>query len=399
MPWSDPMSQKKEFVSDALSGMYSITELSQRYGISRNTGQRLLRRYRKQGEAGLEERSRRPHRMPRQTPENVVDQILHVRDLYPRWGARKILTYLETHQSELTPDLPSSSVAHEYQSRNGRVKVRRRRRNIPPSRKRVPHPSKPNELWAIDFKGEFKTWDGKYCYPLTITDSYSRSILCCRALPSTKTTNVKPVMQQVFKQYGLPKVLLSDNGAPFASTGLARLTRLSAWWLKLGIELCRIDPGKPSQNGRHERMHRELKAECTRPPEEHLEFQQESFDYFVTEYNTVRPHEALGMKVPADLYRLSDRKYPGSNPKMDYPDFFMRRKVSSGGNIKLKDRPVFISNALLGETIGIYEIDHDVWSINYSFAELGRYDWSNNKFHAGGTMGPKRANKQDYFKL
>jgi len=397
MPWSEPMAQKKEFIRDALAGIYSVTELCQRHGISRKTGHKYLRRYRESGLAGLEERSRRPHRIPKQTPEHVVDAILHVRDLYPRWGASKVLAHLERSKPELADLLPSRSTAHQYLKRTGRVKLRRRRRSLPPSRGPVTEAKEPNELWAIDFKGEFKTWDGQYCYPLTITDSYSRYILCCEALPSTKMNQVEPVMHRVFKQYGLPRVMLSDNGAPFASTGLARLTRLSAWWLKLGIEIERIDPGEPQQNGRHERMHRELKAECTRPPEAHLEHQQESFNYFTEEYNTIRPHEALQMKVPADLYCQSERSYPGRNPPIKYPDFFMLRKVSSCGLIKINDQQVFVSGALRGEKVGIYEIDHGVWSINYAHAELGRYDLPNKKFHTGGVMGPNRINKDDYF--
>ena len=396
MPWSEPMSEKKEFLRDALSRIYSISELCQSPGISRKTGYKYLNRYRELCLVGLQEQSRRPNLIPKQTPEHVIDEILYVRDLYPRWSTTKILEYLKRTKPQLKSEFPCKSTAHQYLKKTGWVKGRRRRRNLPPCRGPVTDAKRPNELWAIDFKGEFKTWDGQYCYPLTITDSYSRYLLCCEGLPSTKMIGVKPVMQRIFKEYGLPKVILSDNGAPFASNGLARLTQLSAWWLKLGIEIERIEPGKPQQNGRHERMHRELKAECTRPPEAHLEHQQESFNYFKAEYNTVRPHEALDDKVPAELYRKSERQYPGNNPKIKYPDFFMLRKVSSCGMIKINNTPAYFNRGG-GEKVGIYEIKHGLKSINYVWAELGHWDKIRNKCNTGGIMGPKRINKNDYF--
>jgi transposase InsO family protein len=307
------MNQKTQFVSEYLRHSLSFTELCQRYHISRKTGYKWINRYEAEGPSGLADRSRRPRSSPDQTPEAVRLAILEARRRHPSWGAKKLLKLLERR----TPQLPWPSrwTICEILKREGLVRQRTQRR-------KVGHPGKPssivtapNELWCVDFKGEFKTRDGRYCYPLTVTDSYSRYLLGCQGLLSTETLGAKEVFTRLFKKYGLPAAIRSDNGTPFASTALGRLSQLSVWWIRLGIRPELIEPGKPQQNGQHERMHRTLKAETTRPPEANLAKQQRLFNRFIREYNEVRPHEGIELKTPATLYEASARHLPKEVPE------------------------------------------------------------------------------------
>src|SRR6266545_3582442 len=266
MPWShtSPMDQKTQFIAAYLRDRLSMTELCEFYGVSRKTGYKWIDRYLTHGPQGLEERSRRPSTSPRQTPDYVVAAILEARQRHPSWGAKKLVSILSTRHPRWP--WPARSTVCDILSRNGLVPKKRKRRAIGHPGKPISHIGAPNDVWSADFKGHFKTGDGRYCYPLTIADGYSRFLLSCQALSSTSVAEAKPVFTRVFKEFGLPTRIRTDNGVPFATNTLARLSQLSAWWVRLGILPEFIEPGKPQQNGRHERMHRTLKAETTRPP-------------------------------------------------------------------------------------------------------------------------------------
>lgn len=372
MPWSEttPMDQKTQFIADYLRDRLSMSELCAMYGISRKTGYKILDRYLRQGPAGLEERSRKPRSSPNQTPEEVVAAILEARKRHPTWGAKKLLPLI--HKRHPTWALPARSTVCEMLLRNGMIPKRPRRRTIG-------HPGKPvtqmlaaNEVWCADFKGQFKTGDGRYCYPLTVTDGYSRYLLGCQALHSTCTVESKPVFTRLFKEYGMPRRIRTDNGVPFATQTLARLSSLSAWWVRLGILPELIEPGKPQQNGRHERMHRTLKAETTRPPARSCRAQQHKFDRFREEFNEERPHEALDMNTPASYYEASPREMPSKLPPLEYPDRFEVRYVSANGGIRWNKGWVNVSSTCVGEYVGLEEIDDGVWNVYFGPLKLGR---------------------------
>src|SRR6185503_20055837 len=310
MPWKEelPMDQKTQFISEYLRHSLSFTELCQRYHISRKTGYKWINRYNAEGPTGLLDRSRRPHSSPEQTSEALRLAIIDARRPHPSWGAKKLLKLLQ-RKDPLSP-WPSRWTICEILKREGLVRKKTRRRKVCHPGKPTSIVTAPNELWYVDFKGQFKTRDGRYCYPLTVTDSYSRYLLGCQGLLSTETLGAKETFEGLFKKYGLPKAIRSDNGTPFASTALGRLSQLSVWWIRLGIRRELIEPGKPQQNGQHERMHRTLKAETTRPPEANLAQQQRLFNRFRREYNEERPHEGIGLKTPASMYEPSTRLLP-----------------------------------------------------------------------------------------
>jgi putative transposase len=288
MPWShiSPMDPKTQFIADYLRGHLSITELCQLYHISRKTGYKWIDRYLKYGPAGLDERSRKPNTCPRQTPDAVVAAIIEARRHHPAWGAKKLLAILTKRHPQWP--WPARSTVCEILSQNGLVPRKRRRRPIGPPGKPATNMSAPNQIWTADFKGHFKTGDGRYCYPLTVADGYSRFLLACQALHSTAVHEAKPVFTRLLQEFGLPSRIRTDYGAPFATNTLARLSQLSAWWVRLGILPECIQPGKPQQNDRHERMHRTLKAETTRPPAANRRAQQQRFNRFREEFNHQR---------------------------------------------------------------------------------------------------------------
>ena len=374
MPWSEttPMNQKIQFMSDYLRQNLSMSELCQLYGISRKTAYKWVDRYLRMGPAGLEDRTRRPHRAPNATPDDVVEAILDSRKRHPTWGGKKLLALVHRHHPKWS--LPAKSTACEILKRHGMVLKGRTRR-------RIGHPGKPtatihapNDLWCADFKGHFRTGDGIYCYPLTVTDGFSRYLLGCQALPSTSVDGSKPVFTRLFKEFGLPKRIRSDNGAPFAATSLARLSRLSAWWVRLGILPDLIEPGCPQQNGRHERMHRTLKAETARPPAGSMAAQQRRFNGFLEEFNHVRPHEALDQETPSSCYQPSPRQMPDKIPPLEYPDRFEVRYVSGNGGIRWNHTWVNVSTVCVGEHVGLEEIDNGIWNVYYGMLKLGRFD-------------------------
>ena len=372
MPWSQtsPMDQRTQFIAAYLRDRLSVTELCELYGVSRKTGYKWIDRYLMHGPQGLEERSRRPSTSPRQTPDHVVAAILEARRRHPSWGAKKLLSILCKRHPRWP--WPARSTVYDILSRHGLVPKKRKRRVIGHPGKPTSSIDAPNDVWSADFKGHFKTGDGHYCYPLTITDGYSRFLLSCQALSSTSVAEAKPVFMRVFKEFGLPRRIRTDNGVPFATNTLARLSQLSAWWVRLGILPEFIEPGKPQQNGRHERMHRTLKAETTRPPGANLRAQQQKFNHFRDEFNHERPHEALDMRTPAACYEPSPRAMPHKPPPFEYPDRFEVRYVSANGGIRWNRQWVNVSTTCAGEYVGLEEIDDGVWNVYFGPLTLGR---------------------------
>jgi len=372
MPWREasPMDQRTQFIADHLRDALSITELCALYCVSRKTAYKWIDRYLRYGPSGLEERSRRPVRSPNQTADAIVSAILDARCRHPHWGGKKLLALL--HKRHPRWSLPGRSTACDILKRHGLVPIKRHRR-------RIGHPGKPmrqilapNEVWSADYKGQFRTGDGRYCYPLTVADGFSRYLLGCQALPSTAGAEAKPIFTRLFKEYGLPKQIRTDNGVPFATTTLARLSMLSAWWVRLGVLPELIEPGRPAQNGRHERMHRTLKAETTRPAAGSLAAQQRRFNIFREEFNQERPHEALDQETPAACYTSSPRPMPDRLPPLEYPDRFEVRYVSANGGIRWNSRWVNVSTVCIGEYVGLEEIDDGLWNVYFGPLKLGR---------------------------
>lgn len=377
MPWSQTtaMHQRTQFIADHLRGVHSVTELCAQYGISRKTGYKWIERFGQSGPAGLEAKSRRPHSSPNATPSHVVNALLQLRRRHPTWGAKKLLRILSGRRPDWA--LPTRCVACDLLKRHGLVRRRTARRVIG-------HPGKPNSLilapnhvWCADFKGQFRMGNGQYCYPLTVTDGFSRFLLGCHGLPSTATAGTKPVFTRLFQEYGLPQFIRTDNGVPFATNTLARLSTLSAWWVRLGVMPQLIQPGNPQQNGRHERMHKTLKAETTRPPAHAMRSQQVKFDHFRKEFNHVRPHEALNQNTPASVHVPSPRQMPSRVPPLEYPDRFEKRYVSANGGIRWNKQWVNVSSTCIGEYVGLEEIDDGVWNVYFGALRLGRLDERN----------------------
>lgn len=372
MPWSQtsPMDQKTQFIADHLRGTLSIAELCDRYGISRKTGYKWIDRYIREGPAGLADRSRRPVSSPNSTPLELVQAIITARQRHPTWGAKKLLAIL--HGRHPRWPWPGRSTVCDILKRHDLVPKKRRRRVIGHPGKPTSLITAPNTVWCADYKGQFKMGNGAYCYPLTVTDGYSRYLLGCQALLNTSVADAKPVFTRLFHEFGLPQRIRTDNGVPFATNTLARLSQLSAWWVRLGILPEFIEPGKPQQNGRHERMHRTLKAEATRPPAASQRGQQHKFNVFSVEYNELRPHEALDMRTPASLYEPSPRAMPAKLPSFQYPDRFETRYVSANGGIRWNSQWVNVSTVCIGEYVGLEEIDDSIWNVYFGSLKLGR---------------------------
>lgn len=372
MPWSEtsPMDQKTQFIADFLRQYRSVTELCTEYGISRKTAYKWIDRYLRHGPAGLEERSRRPESSPNATPPEIVDAIVEIRHRHPSWGPKKILRRLQGRFPRQR--LPHRATVAVILERRGLSKKKSRRRKIGHPGKPSTIITAPNDLWCADYKGHFKTRNGRYCYPLTVSDAHSRFLIGCQALLNTSTAAAKPVFTRLFQEFGLPKRIRTDNGTPFASTALARLSRLSAWWVRLGILPEFIEPGRPQQNGRHERMHKTLKEEATRPPSANHVAQQRRFNYFRKEFNHVRPHEALEMETPDTFYVPSNRPMPKKIPPLEYPNRFEVRYVSANGGIRWNSQWVNVSQACAGDYVGLEEIDNGVWNVFFGPLKLGR---------------------------
>lgn len=372
MSWSETtaMEQKVQFIRDWRAHVHSVSELCALYGISRKTGYKWAQRWVEEGPDGLLDRGHEAVLVHNKTPAEVEQALLVLRLRHPSWGAKKLLHVLGEREPGL--ELPGRSTVCDILSRNGLIAKRSRRRVIG-------HPGRPssaivlpNDCWSADFKGQFRTGDGVYCYPLTVTDNYSRYLLECQALKGTLLQPSKAVFTRLFRQYGLPRRIRTDNGVPFASHTLGRLSRLSAWWVRLGVLPEFIEPGKPQQNGKHERMHRTLKDETTKPPAANGRAQQRKFNTFRREFNEVRPHEALDMARPAQLYRSSTRTMPDKLPALEYPDRFEVRYVSANGGIRWNKHWVNVTSAIVGEYVGLEEIDDGQWDVYFGAYKLGR---------------------------
>jgi transposase InsO family protein len=375
MPWEETtrMEQRARLVEEFESTLYSVTELCRRYGISRKTAYKWLNRYGQEGTEGLQERSRVPKTSPSRTSREVVDPLLALRRAHPSWGPRKLLVYLNKKHPETS--WPAASTVGDILKSHGLVQPRRLRSSTAPQPGPLTQPVAPNDVWACDFKGQFRTADGQLCYPLTVTDSFSRYLLGVDGLDSVAEQRSWPVFVRLFRTYGLPQVIRSDNGSPFASSrSLAGLSHLSVRWIKLGIVPQRIKPGHPEQNGSHERMHRDLKQETVRPPAANQAAQQKRFDQFQQVRNQERPHEALGQKTPAEVYCCSPRPYPEKLTEPCYPGHFEVRSVRHTGEIKFHGRRLFLSEALRQQRVGLEEFDDGRWSVYFAQVLLGRFD-------------------------
>lgn len=367
------MTERARFVALHSEGLYSTTELCHRFGVSRKTAYKWLARFREGGLDALDDQSRARHAQHAKTPPEIEALIVNARQRHPTWGVRKLLPWIAKRHPDAR--LPAASTAGAILKRHGLVEPRRRRRRVTTQSGARPLVAEaPCDVWTADYKGQFKTRDGVYCFPLTVCDAHSRFVLCCEGHGSVEQSGAFAAFDRLFREHGLPRSIRTDNGVPFATHAIGGLSRLSVWWIKLGIIPDRIEPGRPQQNGQHERMHRTLKAETTRPPEDDMAAQQKRFDGWRTEFNTERPHEALGGDVPADRYAPSPRRRPERPPEPEYPGHFEIRRVSSCGTFKMKGRQCFLSHALAGETIAFEEVADGVWALHFYAQELGRLD-------------------------
>ena len=378
MPWKEvnPMELRKQFIADWRRGKRAVMELCAMYGISRKTGYKWIERYELaaggQEAAGgwAQDRSHAADLVHNKTAPEIEEALMLLRLRFPRWGARKLV-----HEVGLVNPqwrMPAESTVCDMLKRRGLIESK-------PRRRAVGHPGRPsqqivcpNDCWSADYKGQFRLGNGQYCYPLTVTDNYSRYLLACQGLEGTLLEPTKAVFTRVFKEYGLPSRIRTDNGVPFAAVTLGRLSQLAVWWIKLGILPELIVPGRPQQNGRHERMHRTLKDEATKPPAYSAQGQQRKLNVFRHEYNELRPHENLDMSKPAQLYVPSSRAMPTRLLPMEYPDRFEVRKVSSAGGIRWGKQYVNVTSALVGEYVGLEAVEDGLWDVYFGVKRLGR---------------------------
>lgn len=372
MPWKETsaMDQRMQLIADWVSGEYTKSELCCAYEISRPTADKWIARYMARGAPGLLELTRAPHTHPNATPEALRASIVTTKLQHQRWGPKKVMDRLRRER----PDVPwpADSTAGELLKRAGLVRPRRCRRRVAPDSKPFRTCGGPNQSWSADFKGDCRLGNGRRCYPLTISDNFSRYLLVCRGLERPSYEAVRPWFEWVFREYGLPDALRTDNGAPFASLAVGGISQLSKWWIQLGITPERIRPGKPAQNGRHERMHRTLKDAV--PPQVTLQAQQYQYDAFRAEYNWHRSHEALGRQTPGSVYGASPRFYPAKLPAVEYESGVTVRQVRHNGEIKWQGALIYVSEVLAHEPLGLTQVDDQQWEIRYSFHRLGLLD-------------------------
>jgi len=353
MPWleTDPVQQRERFIADVHAGLYSMTELCARYGISRTAGYKWVARAAEGGRAALADRSRAPHHCPHRIPAAMAALLCAVRRAHPLWGPAKVLDYLRPRHRRIT-HWPAVSTVGDLFGREGLVRKRRRRRRAVHPGTVPPHTTAPNDLWAADFKGQFRTGDGIYCFPLTISDLHSRYLLTCHSLRNTRTPGARAAFERAFREYGLPGAIRTDNGVPFATQALHGLSQLNVWWIRLGIQ--------------HQRI---MRAHLVVLPA-----QQRAFDRFRREYNEVRPHDTLGGRTPASVYQASPRPYPRRLPPIEYPGHYLIKRITSGGTFRFGRRLLFLANPLEGYDVGLDETGDGIWSIYFCNVLLARFD-------------------------
>jgi len=373
MPWKEtgPWNERVRFIAAVEESGDSITDVAERFGISRQKGHKWLARYADGGIDALADRTRRPHTNSRAIDPSVVELVLELRRSRPRWGPRKLLAVLERDYPRI--EFPVASTVGDILKRHGLVQKRRARAASPGYGPKLSELTRPNAVWCADFKGQFLVGD-RYCHPLTITDGYSRYLLCCYGLTRTLHEPVKAAFERTFREFGLPAVIRTDNGPPFASVTTGGLSWLAVWWIQLGIRPERIMPGHPEQNGRHERMHRTLKAETAKPAQKNHAAQQRVFDRFAEEYNEERPHEALGQQTPASWYSASRRQYPRELQDPRYPTNYVTQRAYKNGVISVGKTQWYLSGCLANQLVGLEPLDDGCWRVCFGPLTLGLLD-------------------------
>jgi transposase InsO family protein len=374
MPWKETcvMDQKMQMIGEYLSGASTVTELSRVYGVSRNTVYKWIRRYQQDKNAGLGVRTSCPRLHPNATSLEIAREIITLKRQFETWGPKKLVYWLKQHYPD--KKWPAVSTAGTMLKKAELVKPRKRRWRTPSYNMPFQECHNPNSVWSADYKGQFKTGDNKLCYPLTISDNYSRYLLACVALEHPTYEATKPIFESAFKKYGIPAAIRTDNGTPFASTGLGGLSLLSVWFIKLGIKPERIKGGHPEENGRHERMHKTLKAATAKPPKENQKAQQKAFNAFRLEYDEERPHEALSMQTPATCYKPSLRAYNPKPAAISYRGNCYVRQVRHNGEIKWKGEKLYVSQSLCGEPVALRQKEKHTWEVYFSKYLLGILD-------------------------
>lgn len=379
MPWKiiSAMDQKIQLIADWQKQIFSLTDLSQKYGISRPTVYKLIERYEQRGIEGLKEQSRAPKTCPHRTPEKVINLVIQEKLKNRKRGPRKIRAQLKRQHPDL--ELPAISTISYWLKKEGLVEKRKKRLRVPSYTQPFCECKAPNDVWSIDYKGQFYMKNGRVCYPLTVSDNLSRFLLGCKALEGPRYAPTRCYIESVFREYGLPDAIRSDNGTPFAGKGIGGLSRLSIWFIQLGIVPERIEKGCPQQNGRHERMHRTLKSDILDSIARNIKEQQKAFDIFRYDFNHHRPHESLNDQTPNEFYKKSNRPYVGCPHMPEYGYDYTVRHVKHNGEIKFKGRMFYVAGLLAKQPVGLKEIADGIWQLQYSFYVLGSVDLRKNK--------------------
>jgi putative transposase len=379
MPWKviNQMDIKIGFTKDWNDGHFSITDLSHKYGVSRPTVYKWLKRYKRYGIEGLKEKSRAPERRPHRTSEAILEIVIKEKLRNRKRGPRKVRAQLKRKHPEL--ELPAVSTIGYWLKKEGLVEQRKKRLHVPPYTEPFSACKEPNDVWSIDYKGQFYMKNRHVCYPLTLSDNFSRFLLGCKALKGPRYDPTRRYMESIFREYGLPDAIRSDNGTPFAGRCIGGLSRLMIWWILLGIIPERIRKGHPQENGRHERMHRTLKSDALNPVAGNLKEQQKVFDIYRHEYNNDRPHESLHDQTPSDYYRKSNRPYVEQPHQPEYDHNYLVRQVHHSGEIKFMGRTFYLTELLTRQPVGLREIEDGLWQLQFSFYVLGAIDLRKNK--------------------
>lgn len=376
MPWieTEPMNEKVKFISAYLNNEEAtFLKLCERFNISSKTGYKYVNRYKEEGIDGLKERSKAPHIQANRMAPHIEQSILSVKSHHPNWGSKKIKNWLQQERGDLL--WPAKSTIDDLLKRHGLVTRAKRKRSVAPYTQPFVLCGQSNDSWSIDYKGQFLLGNKQLCYPLTVTDNFSRYLLAVEGSERISGAEVKQTLTNLFVEYGLPLAIRSDNGSPFASHAVAGLSELSVWLIKLGIVPERIRKGHPEENGRHERMHLTLKKETASPPQYNQAQQQQRFNAFRTEFNEQRPHEGLNFNRPAWLYTQSTREFPSKIPTVEYSnDFDLTRKIRTNGTMKWRGKELFVSETLCGETIGMKVHSETEWLMQFSFLPLAIFD-------------------------